>query len=288
MEEVLNKLNNSLKKAFQESLKPKEIYLFDNSADMDVFKTLMFLKKNSNDLNKLMLQGAVSNDELIYDFGKEIIKECLDRKYIIRGNSLNSDKIFIGSNGMYKLYMLKDFDVNGVFIAFDSNNFIIKNELTLKPQEKIWCIFLILFGADRKENLFNSEGLSIEKSNNFHKYFISIEHELVSNGIYFGKKIGWETGKDSSFRKFITNIVDLSKTTIYFNEGKYKYYLDLSKRKNANYLLDLILDKYQGENRLTVNDLFYNSLKELSFKMTMELGEMPGKINKHIIEALKG
>ena len=58
-------------------------------SSIDVFKTLMFLKKNNNDLNKLMLQGAVSIDEMKYLFGTEDFNKCLDNKYIIRGNSIN-------------------------------------------------------------------------------------------------------------------------------------------------------------------------------------------------------
>ena len=79
----------------------------------------------------------------------------------------------------------------------------------------------------------------------------------------------------------------LPKTPIYIFSG-YKYYLDLSKRKNAKYLLDLILDNYKDENRLLANDLFYDILKELSFRISIDLGEMPTAINKYIIEELKG
>ena len=62
----------------------------------------------------------------------------------------------------------------------------------------------------------------------------------------------------------------------------------MSKRKNAKYLLDLILDKYVGEERLIVNEIFYDALKELSFKISIELGEMPGEINQYVIQELKG
>ena len=66
MEELLTKLYDSLCEAFQENLKPKEIFKFDDESSIDVFKTLMFLKKHNNVLNNLMLQGAVSIDELKY------------------------------------------------------------------------------------------------------------------------------------------------------------------------------------------------------------------------------
>jgi hypothetical protein len=146
----------------------------------------------------------------------------------------------------------------------------------------------VTFWSDNIENSFNTEGLSSKKLKDYHDFFKSIEKEMEDKDISLGKKIGWETGKDSVFRKFITNNVDLPKTSIYFKKGSYQYYLDLSKRKNAKYLLELILDKYLGEERLIVNEIFYDALKELSFKISIELGEMPGEINQYVIQELKG
>ncbi len=288
MEELLTKLYDSLCEAFQENLKPKEIFKFEDGSSIDVFKTLMFLKKHNNDLNKLMLQGTVSIDEMKYLFGTEVFNKCLDNKYIIRGNSINSDKVFIGANGLFKLYSIKNYNTQEIFIAFDSNNFILDKELNLKSQEKIWCIFLLLFGADNNKNILNTEGFSTKKLKDYHNFFKSIEKEMEDKDISLGKKVGWDTGKDSVFRKFITNNVDLPKTSIYFNKIRYQYYLDLSKRKDAKYLLNLILDKYSGEERLIVNEIFYDALKELSFKISIELGEIPGEINQYVIQELKG
>jgi hypothetical protein len=286
MEEILEKLYFNLSEAFDQNLKAKEIFKFEDNDLVDVLKTLLSLKKNNNDLNNLMLRGSISMDELKYLYSNDVINECLNNKYILRGNSINNDKLFIGTNGMFKYYTLKEFNITNAFIAFDSNNFILDKELTLKSQEKIWCIFLLLFGADCQQNLFNSEGLSIDKLKMYHNFLISIEKEMQKNNVNLGKPIGWLTGKDSSFRKFITNIVDLSKTPLYVFNG-YKYYLDLSKRKNVSYLLNLILDKYTGEKRLIINELFYNALKELEYNMTIELGEMPRGLNKFLIEELK-
>ncbi|MEP5256350.1 MAG: hypothetical protein ABJQ39_14910 [Winogradskyella arenosi] len=286
MEELLTELYNTLSTAFKENLKTKEIHYFENSERIDVFKTLMFLKKNNNDLNKLMLDGSISIDQLKYLFNSELINQCFRANYIIRGNLINNDKIFIGANGMFKLYSIKNYNTQEVFKAFDTNNFKLEKELSLKTQEKIWCIFLILFGADKPENSFNTAGLSTKKLNNYHKFFISIEKEMEEKDISLGKKVGWTTGKDSVFRKFITNNVDLPKTSLYFKIGSYQYYLDLSKRKNSKYLLDLILDNYKGEQRLIANEIFYNVLKDLSFKISSDLGEMPATINRYIIEEL--
>jgi hypothetical protein len=287
MEELLNKLYERISEVFLENLKQKELFFFTDDTSLDVFKTLMSLKKNNKDLNELMLKGSISIEELDY-FNKEALKDCFDNKYIIKGNSINSDKVFIGVNGIFEFYSRNNWDIQSGLIAYDSNNFIQEKKLVLKSQEKIWCIFLILFGADNIESSFNTEALSQVKLIDYHIFFISIEKEMEKNEINLGKKIGWKTGKDSVFRKFITNNVDLPKTLLYFKKGQYQYYLDLSKKKKAKFLLDLILDKYEGEQRIMINDLFYDALRELSFRMPIELGEMNEDINKYIIEELKG
>jgi hypothetical protein len=287
MEELLTKLYERISEVFLENLKQKELFFLKDDSSLDVFKTLISLKKNNKDLNELMLKGSISIEELNY-FNKEALKHCFDNKYIIKGNSINTDKVFIGVNGIFEFYSINNLDIKSGLIAYDSNNFIQEKKLVLKSQEKIWCIFLILFGADNIENSFNTEALSESKLIDYHNFFISIEKEMGKNEISLGKKIGWKTGKDSVFRKFITNNVDLPKTSLYFKKGQYQYYLDLSKKKNTKYLLDLILDKYEGEQRIMTNDLFYDALMELSFRMPTELGEMNEDINKYIREELKG
>lgn len=288
MEELLVKLYDSLSQAFQEKLSKKEIYYFEDIDGIDVFKTLMFLKKTNKNLNDLMLEGSVSIDELKYLFENEVIDDCFKSNYIIKGNLINNDKVFIGANGMYKLYSIRGYNIQEVFKAFDSNNFQLEKEPSLNSQEKIWCIFLILFGADSAENSLNTEGLSNQKLNDYHRFFISIEQELKGKGISLGNTISWDKGKNTAFRKFITNIDDLSKTSLYFKKGSYQYYLDLSKRKNSKYLLDLFLDKHKGEERLIANEIFYDALKDLSYRISIDLGEMPRTINKFIIDGLMG
>lgn len=287
MEEILSKLYTSLEDAFQEYLKPKEIQYFSDTDTIDVFKTLMFLKKNKNELNRLMLCGSVSVDELTYLFDKEVYNECLNNKFIIKGTAINSDKVFIGANGLFKLYTLKNYNTDEVFMAYDEHNFVLEKDLVLKTQEKIWCIFLLLFGADNKDSSFDTQSLSNDKLKDYHNFFKTIESAFNDKGLSLGKKIGWDTGKDSVFRKFITNNVDLPKTHLYHNINKYKYYLDIGNRRNAKYLLDLILDKFEGEQRLLVNGLFYNVLKDLEFRISLDLFEIPGKINKYIIQELQ-
>jgi len=285
MEELLTKLYKSLSEALEENLKTKEVYFLSDDTSIDVFKTLMFL--NNKNLNKHLLNSAISVDELKY-LNHEALKECFYNNFVIKGNGINSDKVFISINGIYEFYSINNWDFTSGLIAFDMNNLIQEKKLFLNSQEKIWCIFLLLFGADNIENSFNTEALSVSKLNNYHNFFISIEKEMENHDISLGKKVGWDSGKNTNFRSFITNHDHLSKTLIHLKKGKYKYYLDLTKRKNAKYLLDLILDNFKGEQRIMINDIFYDALRELSFRMPSELGEMNEDINKYIIEELKG
>jgi hypothetical protein len=285
MEELLTKLYKRIAEVLQENLKIKELFFLSDNKTIDVFKTLMFL--NNKNLNKHLLDSAISIDELKYH-NHEALKECFDNNYVIKGNGINSDKAFISVNGIYEFYSINNWDFRNGLVAYDKNNFVQEKKLIINSQEKIWCIFLILFGADNIENSFDSEALPSEKLTNYHKFFITIEKEMEKNGVSFGKKVGWSSGKNTNFRSFITNHDHLSKTSIHLKKGKYQHYLDLSKKKNTKYLLDLILDKYEGEQRIMINDLFYDALRELSYRMPIELGEMNEDINKHIIEELKG
>jgi hypothetical protein len=287
MEEILTALHQNLSDAFINLLKPKDLNSFPENESIDVLNTLMNLKKNKNVINELMLKGAVSVEELIYTYGEQSFKKCLENKYIIKCNSINNDKVFIGTYGLYTLYSLKGFKTDYVFNTYDKQNFETERKLVLKAQEKIWCIFLILFGSDKKESSLDTENFSNAQLMKYHNFFKIIENEIIKNKINLGKKIGWETGKDKVFRKFITNNVDLPRTSLYHNVNKYKYYLDLSSKKKAKYLLDLILDKYHGEERLLINDVFYNVLKDLSDKISIELYEIPADINRFLIEELK-
>lgn len=286
MVEILTALYQNLSDSFVNSLKPKELNNFPENESIDVLNTLMNLKKNKNVINELMLKGAVSVEELIYKYGEQSFKKCLENKYIIKCNSINNDKVFIGTYGLCVLYREKGFKTDYVFNTYDKQNFEAE-KLKLKAQEKIWCIFLILFGADNKESSFDTENFSNDQLVKYHSFFKIIEDEIIKNKINLGSKIGWETGKDKVFRKFITNNVDLPRTSLYHNLNKYNYYLDLSSKKNVKFLLDLILDKYHGEERLLINDVFYNVLKDLSDKISIELYEIPADINRFLIEELK-
>lgn len=284
MLEILTKMYDSLQNSFELKLKPKDLHLFPDET-VDVFKSLISLKKNQNDLYNLMMDSALSIDELKYMFDDEVVSDCIQQGFLIKGHSVNSDKVFIGTKGLSEIYMLKEKPLNEIFSTFDRKNFILEKELKLKSQEKIWCLFLLLFGADAENNSLDTENLSQNDLENYHRFLQDIEQELTSKGLVIGKQIGWNSGKDSVFRKFITNNVDLPKTGFYFRKN-YKYYLDLTKRKNAKFLIDLILDEYDNEQRIYANKLFYDSLLELGFKLSMNLAVLPPELNNFVKEEL--
>ena len=175
MENLLAKLYTRISEVCQENIKDKELFFLKDSETVDVFKTLMFL--NNKNLNKNLLNSAISIDELKY-LNHEALKECFDNNFVIRGNGINSDKVFISTNGIYEFYSINNWDFRSGMIAFDMNNLIQEKKLFLNSQEKIWCVFLILFGAESIEDPFDSEALSQKKLTNYHDFFISIEKEM--------------------------------------------------------------------------------------------------------------
>jgi len=52
--------------------------------------------------------------------------------------------------------------------------------------------------------------------------------------------------------------------------------------------LDLILDNYEGAERIMSNELFRESLRELSNLLLIELSVIPSEINNYILEELFG
>lgn len=285
MEELLSKLYSHLTESFQDNLKSSDLVLMSDCDSLDVLKTFLSLKKSQKDIITLMHKSAISIDELIY-ISNEGYVNCLNNKFILKGTGLYSNKAFLGLNGIFEYYSINSLDFRNAFISYDSRIFPVVS-YSLKPQEKIWCIYLLLLGANSLETCYDTEAFSPSKLETNHKFFETIEKVMADNAIKLGKSITWSTGKDKSFRGLIGNNVDLMKTDLVHKKGNYKYYLNFSRKKNAEYLLDLILDKYNGAERIDANDLFYDSLKELSFMMLTEIGEMRVDINKHIIEILK-
>ena len=65
-----------------------------------------------------------------------------------------------------------------------------------------------------------------------------------------------------------------------------RYYLDLTKRANIIYLLNLLLDNYDGEQRIIAKSLMYNLFNELTYIMLIELGIEPKELNPMLVDEL--
>ena len=284
MERILEKLYSSLRHEFSNQLKIQEQKMNSNG-ELDVFKTYLTISKSQRDFRKLIESSAINKDTLELEFSKTDLDEALRKKLIRKGSILNDNKLFISSNGLYEYYLLKNLVLNDVFITFDDSKFV-QDKLRLKLQEKLLCIFLILFGAHSEETSLDTTKLSDEVLDEYFKFLKLIESELESSGLLLGKKVSWGSGKDISFRKFITNNVDLPNTGLYNDRPTSVYWLDLSKKKNVSFLLDLLLDSYEGENRILVNDLLLEVLRKLSNRMLTELGEIPRDLNTLLVMEL--
>jgi hypothetical protein len=281
MEELLEKLFFSLKEEFKNQLNSKELKTNTNG-EIDVFKTYMSLSKSQRDFRKLIESSAINKDILEVEFSKELVAAGLKQNLIRRGITINDNKIFLCSNGLFQYYINKGFDLNTVFVNFDDIRFS-QEKLKLKMQEKLLCIFLILFGADSEGNMFDTTKLKEKDLQKYFRFLKLIEAELEKNGLNFGKKVSWGSGKDISFRKFITNNVDLPNTGIYNDRPTSMYWLDFGKKKNVSFLLDLFFDAYNDEERLVANVLFLEVLRQMSNKMLTELGEIPTNFNAYLL-----
>jgi hypothetical protein len=285
MDLLLEKLYRSLYNVFEDSLKLRE-KKYNGNQELDLLKTLFTLSKSQKEIIRLVELSSIEKNVLIYEFSKEIFEECVKRKLIIQGLTVNDTKYFIGSFGLFYYYKSKDMNVDEVLKSYDDMKFSTE-EIVLKSQEKIWCIFLLLFGADKFESKLDTSKLNHRELDKYFSFLSLIEDTLLIKGIKLGKKITWGSGKDKSFRSFITNNVLLPKTGIYHDRPTNNYYLDLSKRKNAIYLLDLILDNYVGAERIMANELLRESLRELSNLLLSEISVIPNEINRYLIEELK-
>ena len=286
MDLLLEKLYHSLYSVFEDNLKSKEKKYNEND-QLDLLKTLFTLSKTQKEMIRLIESSAIEKAVLIYDFSKAEFDECLKRKLIRQGLTINDTKYYLGTFGLYYYYGSKDMSINEVLISYDEMKFSTE-EIVLKSQEKIWCVFLLLFGADNVESKLNTSTLSHRDLEKYFSFLNLIEDKLMEKGVKLGKNVSWGSGKDTSFRSFITNNVLLPKTGIYHDRPTNNYYLDLTKKKNATYLLDLILDNYDGAERIMANELFRESLRELSNLLLSELSVIPSDINHYVLEVLFG
>ncbi len=284
MEELLEELFSRLRQTFENQLSVKDLKC-THTGDIDVFKTYVSLSKSQKDFRKLIESSARNKESLELEFSKAVVKSALSDKFIRNGSTINSDKIFICSNGLYHYYRLRKYNLNNVFIEFDNSKFV-QEKLKLKTQEKIWCIFLILFDAVSQDKILDTTKLKPRILNQYFQFFELIEVELHNYGLNIGKKIGWGTGKDVNFRKFITNNVALPNSGIYNDRPTSKYWLDFSNRKNVAFILDLILDSYTNEERILANNSFIEVLRHLSNQMLPVLQEFPRELNKYLKDDL--
>jgi hypothetical protein len=286
MELLLEKLYNSLFNVFEENLDSKD-KKYNENEELDILRTLLTLSKHQKDKIRLLEMSAIEKAVLIYEFTKDVFEECVKQKVIRQGLTINDSRYYIGTYGLYYFYQYKKASLDNIFITYDESNFSTE-KIVLKSPEKIWCIFLILFGADKFESRLDTSKWSHRELEKYLTFLTIIEEKLLNKGITLGKKVTWGTGKDSSFRGFITNNNLLPKTGIYFDRPTYNYYLDLTQKKNAKYLLDLILDSYTGVERIMVNELFRMVLRELSNLMVIELSIVPGDLNHFVKDELYG
>jgi hypothetical protein len=285
MEELLERLYISLRDVFGGQLGLKDLEKFENG-EIDVFKTYLCLSKSQRDFRKLLELSAINKEVLVSEFSKDFVNNALKNGSLLNGATINNDRLFIGTAGLYKYYILKDLDLSQVFISFDEHKFR-QEKIKLKLQEKVWCIFLILFDAVSEEKVLDTTKLSNLKLNQYFNFFKLIEAELIKQELVLGKEIGWGTGKDVGFRKFITNNVDLPSTGIYNDRPTSKYWLDFGKKKNVTFLLNLILDSYSVEERILANSLFSEVLRNLSNQLLTVLHEMPRELNGYVVEELR-
>ncbi len=285
MIEILQELFESLRDVLNEQISNKEKKLFENG-EFDVLGTILTLSKNKNDFRLLIESSAISKDAITYKYSRESVELAKKKKFIRLGSGVNSNKYFISTNGVYEYYLQHNMELSSAFIVYDDLKYPAV-DLKLKAQEKIWCIFLLLNDATEKESKLDTTTFNAKLMNKYFDFFKIIESTLISNGINIGKSINWGQGKDSNFRKFITNNVDLTSTGIYSNRPTSTYWLDLSTRKNVVLLLDLILDVYSEGDRININILFYKALRELSDRILTDLNEIPKDLNRFLIEELR-
>jgi hypothetical protein len=278
MENILIEFNQNLIKILEANIPNKEKKIIANQ--FDTLSTLITLSKTEKVFKELLDSACLDREIIDYNYSKNEIDDLLSKGLLKTSNFKGINKIHITFLGLYELYKLNNWDFSFVFKQIDSHKFP-KRTLKLKIQEKLWCIFLILIEADSKDNLFDTNITSNEKLEEYHKFIQIIEQTLINSEVKIGNKVNWNQGKDKNLRSFITNTVDLPKTGIYGYSGK-KYFLDLTTKGNAKLLLDLILDGYEGQKRIIINELLKNCLFKLSGKLLTELNENHSGYNKFI------
>lgn len=283
---LLEKLVETLEDAFKSNLKASELK-FRRDERLDVFKTYMTLAKTANDFRRLIEKSTMPISVLKESFGGKV-DDALKSKIISRGATINDDKVFINSKGIYKYYLEKNLNIQDVFEAFDNYKFPTQ-ELIIKRQEKILALFLLLMGADSEQNRLITKNNDKDTLRRYREFLIKIDDEIKESGLTIGREFDWNVGKKVAFRSFIQENNNLPKTGIYdFKTSDISYWLNLEKKRNVSYLVNLVLDEYKDPTdkwmaKEKLNDVLIN----LSNIIPEILLEVPKDLNKRFVQELR-
>ncbi len=283
---LLEKLVETLEDAFKSNLKASELK-FRRDERLDVFKTYMTLAKTANDFRRLIEKSTLPISDLKENFGGKV-DDALKSKFISRGVTINDDKVFINSKGIYNYYLEKNLNIQDVFEAFDNYKFPTQ-ELIIKRQEKILALFLLLMGADSEQNRLITKNNDKDTLRRYHEFLIKIDDEIKKSGLTIGREFDWNVGKKVAFRSFIQENNNLPKTGIYdFKTSDISYWLNLEKKRNVSYFVNLVLDEYiDPTDKWMAKEKLNDVLINLSNIMPEILLEVPKDLNKRFIQELR-
>ncbi len=286
MNQLLEKLKDSLENVFNSNLDKSELK-FIRGDKIDVFKTTITLAKTANNFKKIMEKSAIPITELKMYFNSEV-DEALKLNYIRKGSTINDNKVFINTKGLYKYYLDNNLNILDVFEEFDNYKFPNQN-LVIKRQEKILILFLLLMGANSEEDRLITKNKKQEKLIRYRDFLIKIDDKLKEIDLSLGREFDWNTGKKVGFRSFIQENNNLPKTGIYgFKTSDISYWLNLPHKRNVSYLIDLLFDEYKDPtDRWMAKEKLYDALTDLSNLMPESLLEVPKELNKLFINELR-
>lgn len=286
MNQLLEKLKDSLENVFNSNLDKSELK-FNREDKIDVFKTTITLAKTANNFKKIIEMSAIPITELKEYLGTEV-DEALKLNYIRKGSTINDNKVFINTKGLYKYYLDNDLSVLEVFEEFDNYKFP-NQDFIIKRQEKILTMFLLLMGANSEEDRLITKNKKQEKLTKYRDFLITIDDKLKKIDLSLGREFDWNTGKKVGFRSFIQENNNLPKTGIYgFRTSDISYWLNLHNKRNASFLIDLLFDEYKDPtDRWMAKEKLYDVLVDLSNMMPEILLEVPKELNPLFVHELR-
>lgn len=283
---LLEKLKENLEDVFNSNLKISELK-FETVTQIDVFKTYITLAKTANNFRRLIEKSALPINELKEEFGNDV-DEALKLKFIRKGATINDNKVFITTKGLYKYYIENNLNLLDIFESFDDYKFPTQ-ELVIKRQEKILCLFLLLMGADSEENRFVTKRNDEETLIRYRQFLIKIDNKIKDSDLSIGNEFDWDRGKKVTFRGFIQENNNLPKTGIYdFKTSDNSYWLNLQNKRNVSYLISLVLDEYVDlTDKWMAKEKLHDVLVDLSNLIPELLLDIPKDLNKLLVQELK-